>query len=90
MKTKWQVIEDIDGAYVYEMTKDADDICFGRTPPIAKLNEHAPSQMISEFCAFINGTPRRSRKISRAMRLQREHEAQSNAEAIRDGAIIHQ
>lgn len=88
MKVKsWRVMEDIDGAYVYpifegqDQNEAADNMAFGRVCPIARVNEHAPIEIVREFCGFVNGNPKKTRRVSRALRLQREHEAQSNAEA---------
>lgn len=88
----WKVIEDIDGAYVFPITREQtpDDWIFSRVRPVAKINEHAPAEIVSQFCRFINKTDKITERkhISRAIRLQRQHEAQSNAAAVKDGSVI--
>jgi hypothetical protein len=91
---QWRLWEDIDGCYIFPSNIDPDDLCFGRVKPLAKLADSPEVTPLIQYLAQLpafRSRKRRKRIVkrdSKAMRLQREHIHQSNADAVRSGSYI--
>lgn len=88
-KQQWRLEEDIDGCYIYPANQNPDDYCFHRVNAVAKIMD---SDEALHLVKYLNALPafrgRREKRISRAMKLQREHEQQSNLAAVKSGSYI--
>ena len=82
---RWKIWEEIDGCYIFPANADPDDLSFGRVKPVARIED---SDEALEFIRYLMRLPAFNPASKAMMRLQREHERQSNRQAVRDGSHI--
>lgn len=88
-KQRWILQEDIDGCHIYPGS-NPEDLVWGRVKPVAKIED---SDEALELVRYLQKLPAfrgraRRKRMSRAARLQREHEHQSNRDAVASGSYI--
>ena len=82
---RWFLEEDLDGCYIYPTGFPPDDYVFRRVKPVAKITDNSEQgllfvQYLSKLPAFRSG---KDRDLSKAGKLQREHEIQSLRATVR-------
>jgi hypothetical protein len=82
---RWKLEEDLDGCYIYPTGYPPDDYVFRRVKPVAKIEDSDEALRLVEYLMRLPAfkAKRAYNPTSKAMRLQREHERQSNLDARR-------